>query len=47
MSWYRDEYNEMHTLEWDIENSDCGSCQYVNDCRYYYGACPNGGDACE
>ncbi|WP_296884887.1 hypothetical protein [uncultured Methanobrevibacter sp.] len=47
MSWYRDEYIANHSLDFDIEHSACGSCQYVNDCRYYYGACPNGGDACE
>ena len=36
------EYDELHTLSWDIRNSACGECEYVNDCKYYTAeGCPN------
>ena len=41
MSYYRERYVESHTLEWDIQHSACGKCEYVEDCQYYYGRCPN------
>lgn len=44
MSGYRDEYIANHSLDFDIEHSACGSCKYVENCQYYYGRCPNGGD---
>lgn len=45
MSYYRDRYIESHTLEWDIQHSACGKCEYVNDCRHYTSeGCPNGDD---
>ena len=44
MGKMKDRYIELHTLEWDIQNSPCGECPYVNDCQYYYGKCPQGGD---
>lgn len=37
-----DDYSELHTLEYDIEHSDCGSCQHANNCQYYCGKCPQG-----
>lgn len=33
------EYIEDHTLQYDIEHSDCGLCT-LNECGYYYGECP-------
>ena len=35
------EYDELHTLSWDIRNSAC-ECEFVADCQYYYGKCPMG-----
>jgi len=42
---YRDRYIELHTLEFDIQHSACGECEFINDCQYYYGKCPNGDDS--
>ena len=44
MNSYWNHYDEMHTLSWDIEHSACGSCPHVNNCLYYVGKCPNGGE---
>lgn len=41
MGRLKDVYIEMHTLEWDIINSACGNCEFVSNCRYYYGECPH------
>ena len=33
-------YIENHTLEFDIENSDCNECYQKHlECQYYYGEC--------
>lgn len=40
MKNYRQEYIELHSLDFDIQNSQCGECQFVNDCQHYYGKCP-------
>lgn len=37
----RREYVRNHTLDFDHENSNCGSCT-LQDCEYYYNNCPNG-----
>ena len=39
------DYTEMHTIEWDILNSDCRDC-YLNDleCNRPYGECRCGGE---
>ena len=37
----RQEYIELHSIEWDIMHSPCGECEFVNNCQYYYGKCPN------
>ena len=37
---YRQEYIENHSLEFDIQNSECRSCT-LHECGYYYGECPN------
>ena len=42
MGSYTQEYIELHTLLFDIENSDCNNCEFVADCQYYYGKCPRG-----
>ena len=38
----RDAYIEAHSLEFDLEHSDCKDC-YNNhlECSYYYGECRN------
>lgn len=36
----RREYIASHSIDWDIENSPCGDCKYVDDCQYYKGGCP-------
>ena len=41
MGRLKDAYIEMHTLEWDIINSACGDCEFLNNCQYYYGGCPH------
>lgn len=42
MGRMKDLYVEYHTLEFDIENSICGSCEFVDDCRHYTEeGCPN------
>lgn len=35
-----EKYIESHSLEWDIINSPCGECEYMDNCQYYYGKCP-------
>lgn len=36
------EYDELHSLSYDISHSACGECPYVNDCRHYtHEGCPN------
>ena len=38
----RSEYIELHSIEWDIEHSLCGECEYRDDCRHYTSeGCPN------
>ena len=38
----RDEYIEAHSLEFDLENSDCKDCYSKHlECLYYYGKCRN------
>ena len=39
----REHYIEFHTLEWDVQHSACGECEFVDDCQYYYNNCPNQG----
>lgn len=37
------EYAEMHTIEWDILNSDCRDCYLNNlECNRPYGECRKG-----
>ena len=38
MGKFKDAYIELHSLEWDIQHSACGSCPY-NECQYYYNNC--------
>ena len=38
------EYDELHSLSYDISHSACGECEFVADCQYYYGKCPNMGE---
>lgn len=35
----REKYIDLHSLEFDHENSACGSCS-LNECGYYYNECP-------
>ena len=44
MKNYRERYVELHSIEWDIEHSACGDCEYrkKDNCQHYYGRCPNG-----
>ena len=45
MSHWLDDYAELHTLEWDVQHSACGECEFVNDCRHYTKeGCPKGDD---
>ena len=38
----RDAYIEAHSLEFDLENSDCKDCYNKHlECSYYYGECRN------
>ena len=38
----RDVYIEAHSLEFDLENSDCKDCYSKHlECLYYYGECRN------
>ena len=38
----RDAYIEAHSLEFDLEHSDCKDCYSKHlDCLYYYGKCRN------
>ena len=41
MNNYRERYVELHSIEFDIINSDCRDCEYrkKDDCQYYYGKC--------
>lgn len=32
---YRERYIELHSLEFDIQHSVCGECEYLHDCRHY------------
>ena len=36
----RDEYIELHSIKFDVENSACGECPLA-ECGYYYDECPN------
>ena len=37
-----DAYIEAHSLEFDLEHSDCKDCYSKHlDCLYYYGKCRN------
>ena len=38
----RDAYIEAHSLEFDLENSECKECYSKQlECLYYYGKCRN------
>ena len=38
----RDAYIEAHSLEFDLEHSDCKDCYNKHlECLYYYGECRN------
>ncbi len=38
----RDTYIEAHSLEFDLEHSDCKDCYKKHlECSYYYGKCRN------
>ena len=38
----RDAYIEAHSLEFDLEHSDCKDCCNKHlECLYYYGKCRN------
>ena len=38
----RDAYIEAHSLEFDLEHSDCKDCYKKHlECSYYYGECRN------
>ena len=38
----RDAYIEAHSLEFDLEHSDCKDCYSKHlECLYYYGKCRN------
>ena len=38
----RDAYIEAHSLEFDLEHSDCKDCYNKHlECSYYYGECRN------
>ena len=38
----RDAYIEAHSLEFDLENSDCKDCYKKHlECSYYSGECRN------
>ena len=38
----RDAYIEAHSLEFDLENSDCRECYQKHlECLYYSGECRN------
>ena len=39
MKMNREKYVELHSLDFDHENSACGSCP-LDECGYYYGNCP-------
>ncbi|MBR0271435.1 MAG: hypothetical protein IJQ68_05515 [Methanobrevibacter sp.] len=39
MHAYWKNYSEMHSLEFDNKNSECGSCT-LSECGYYYNQCP-------
>ena len=42
MSKKRDAYIEAHSLEFDLENSDCKECYSKHlECSYYYRKCRN------
>ena len=42
MSKKRDAYIEAHSLEFDLENSDCKECYSKHlECLYYCGKCRN------
>lgn len=35
-----EKYVELHSLEFDIENSECSKCHREHlECNYYYGEC--------
>ena len=38
----RDAYIEAHSLEFDLEHSECKECYSKHlECSYYYGKCRN------
>ena len=40
----RERYVELHSLEFDIEHSDCRDCEFrkKEGCQYYFNKCPQG-----